>query len=317
MERLRRALPLLAALCALIALVLCPDAAASSAQAGLKLCAEMLVPSLLPFFIVSGLLRLLGLPGALGRVVEPVTIRLFALSGAGASAMLLGLTGGYPLGAAAIADLTRDGLMTPEEAERALPFCNNTGPAFLIGAAGTGVFHDRKLGLMLYLTHVLAAVILGILLTPRKARRVPRERVHLRSLSVGEALPQAVRGALDATLTVCGFAVTFSVVTGLLDAGGMLPALSEALAREFESAPQVSRALLSGLLEVGSGIGAMQGLPSTKQNAALAAFLIGFGGVSVHAQTAAVLSGTGVRLKRHFWGRVFHGLLAAMMMLVV
>ena len=51
MERLRRALPLLAALCALIALVLCPDTAASSARAGLKLCAEMLVPSLLPFFI--------------------------------------------------------------------------------------------------------------------------------------------------------------------------------------------------------------------------------------------------------------------------
>ena len=66
MERLRRALPLLAALCALIALVLCPDAAASSARAGLKLCAEMLVPSLLPFFIVSGLLRLLGLPARWG-----------------------------------------------------------------------------------------------------------------------------------------------------------------------------------------------------------------------------------------------------------
>ena len=112
MNRLRRALPLLAAFCALLALVLCPDAAAQSARGGLKLCAEMLVPSLLPFFIVSGLLRLLGLPGVLGRAVEPVTLRLFGLSGAGASAMLLGLTGGYPLGAAAIGDLTRDGCMS-------------------------------------------------------------------------------------------------------------------------------------------------------------------------------------------------------------
>ena len=296
MERIRRALPLTVAACALASLVLCPDAAAKSAQAGLRLCAEMLIPSLLPFFIVSGLLRLLGLPGVLGRVVEPVTARLFSLSGAGASALLLGLTGGYPLGAAAIASLTRDGHMTREEAERVLGFCNNSGPAFLIGAAGTGVFHDRKLGVLLYLTHVLAAVILGVLMTPRRAKRVSRERAQIKALSIGEALPQAVREAIDAMLTVCGFAVTFSVVTGLLDSIGVLGA---------------------GLLEVGSGIGAMQGLPATRQNAALVAFLIGFGGVSVHCQTAAVMAGTGVKRRKHFWGRVLHGLLSAMMMLVI
>ena len=317
MDRLRRALPLIAAACALMALVLCPDAAARSARGGLMLCAQMLVPALLPFFIVSGLLRLLGLPGALGRVCEPVTMRLFALPGAGASAMLMGLTGGYPLGAAAVADLTRDGLLERAEAERVLGFCNNSGPAFLIGAAGTGVFHDRKLGLILYLTHVLAAVVTGILLTPRSARRMPPQRVHVRVLTVGEALPQAVRGAIDATLTVCGFVVTFSVLTGMLDAGGVLGAVSEFLAREFETQPQFFRALLTGLLELGSGIGAMQGLAPTRANAALAAFLVGFGGVSVHCQTAAVLAGTGVGLRKHFCARVLHGMLAAMMMLAI
>ena len=317
MERLRRALPLSAAACALGLLVLCPASAAQSAKAGLQLCAEMLIPSLLPFFIVSGLLRLLGLPGVLGRVAEPVTARLFALSGAGASALLLGLTGGYPLGAAAIASLTRDGHMTPEEAERVLPFCNNSGPAFLIGAAGTGVFHDRKLGVLLYLTHVLAAVLLGILMTPRKPQRVVHERAQVKALSVGEALPQAVREAIDAMLTVCGFAVTFSIVVGFLDTLGVLGAAASLLAETFDGAPQFFRALLSGLLEIGSGIGAMQGLPATKQNAALAAFLIGFGGVSVHCQTAAVMAGTGVKRKKHLWGRVLHGLLAAMMMLVI
>lgn len=35
------------------------------------------------------------------------------------------------------------------------------------------------------------------------------------------------------------------------------------------------------------GIGAMQGLAATPQNLALCAFLIGWGGVSVHCQTAA------------------------------
>ena len=317
MERFRRYLPLTAALGALVALALCPNTAAQSARDGLKLCAEMLVPSLLPFFVLSGLLRRMGLPGLLGRIAEPVTLRLFGLSGAGASALLLGLTGGYPLGAAAIGDMTRDGLLTPEEAERMLPFCNNSGPAFLIGAAGTGVFHDRALGLQLYLTHILTAIVLGVLLAPREKQQASRPRAVIRSLGVAEALPEAVRGAVDATLTVCGFAVTFSVLTGMLDASGTLGSAAAALADAFETDAHAVRALLSGLLELGSGIGAMQWLSPTRGNAAIAAFLIGFGGVSVHCQTAAAMAGTGVRLKKHLWGRVLHAILAAAMMLVI
>ena len=54
-------------LSALGALLLCSQAALESARAGLALCAQMIVPSLLPFFILSSLLQQLGLPGILGR----------------------------------------------------------------------------------------------------------------------------------------------------------------------------------------------------------------------------------------------------------
>ena len=317
MSRLRRALPLLASMLALTALMLAPEAAKTSARAGLRLCAEMLVPSLLPFFILSGLLRRMGLPFLLGRIAEPLTLRLFGLSGAGASAMLLGLTGGYPLGAAMLGDLVRDGLMTKEEAGRALGFCNNSGPAFLIGAAGTGVFHDRRIGLLLYVTHVLAALVVGVLLAPRRSADAAHAPVHIRSVTLAEALPSAIRDAVDAMLTVCGFAVFFSVLTGLLDADGLLTSVSAWFSGAITTSPQASRAFLTGLLELGSGIGAMRGIPLLPEHTALAAFLIGFGGLSVHCQTAAVLTGTGIPLKKHFWARILHGLLAAGMMLAV
>ena len=141
---------LAATLAALGALLLCSQAALESARAGLTLCAQMIVPSLLPFFILSSLLQQLGLPGILGRWLSPVTQRLFGIGGAGASALLLGVTGGYPLGADAVARLRRSGTLTREQAERALAFCNNSGPAFLVGAAGVGVFHSAGYGLLLY-----------------------------------------------------------------------------------------------------------------------------------------------------------------------
>ena len=46
-------------LSALGALLLCSQAALESARAGLSLCAQMIVPSLLPFFMLSSLLQLL------------------------------------------------------------------------------------------------------------------------------------------------------------------------------------------------------------------------------------------------------------------
>ena len=212
-------------LSALGALLLCSQAALESARAGLNLCAQMIVPSLLPFFILSSLLQQLGLPGILGRWLSPVTQKLFGIGGAGASALLLGVTGGYPLGADAVARLRRSGALTREQAERALAFCNNSGPAFLVGAAGVGVFHSAGYGLLLYGVHVLSAVIVGMLFAPRSGGFLPEDRSQIAAVSLSQALPEAVRSAVRAVLTVSGFVVTFSVMTGVLDASGLLPAL--------------------------------------------------------------------------------------------
>lgn len=313
LQKIRTYIPLGSALLALAALVLCSAQAMESARYGLRLCAQMIVPSLLPFFILSSLLRQLGLPGVLGRLLAPVTERLFGVGGAGASAFLLGVTGGYPLGAATVAQLYRDGSLTRNEAERALAFCNNSGPAFLIGAAGTGIFHSAGIGLLLYGIHVLAAVLVGMLFTPHHRRKAPVERTQIAVVSFAEALPEAVRASVQTLLTVCGFVVTFSVVTGMLDAAGVFPALAGALAEEFGLELHFTRALLTGLLEIGTGLGAMQGLAATPQNLALCAFLIGWGGVSVHCQTAAVLAGTTLKSARHTAGRFLHGILSALL----
>ena len=213
-------------LSALGALLVCSQAALESARAGLTLCAQMIVPSLLPFFMLSSLLQQLGLPGILGRLLYPVTQKLFGIGGAGASALLLGVTGGYPLGADAVARLRRSGALTREQAERALAFCNNSGPAFLVGAAGVGVFHSAGYGLLLYGVHVLSAVLVGMLFAPHSGGSLPEPRGQIAAVSLAQALPEAVRNAVRAVLTVSGFVVTFSVVTGMLDASGLLPSSS-------------------------------------------------------------------------------------------
>ena len=209
------------------------------------------------------------------------------------------------------------GKLSAEQAERALAFCNNSGPAFLVGAAGVGVFHSAGYGLLLYGVHVLSAIIVGMLFAPRSGGFPPEERAQIAAVSLSQALPEAVRSAVRAVLTVSGFVVTFSVVTGVLDASGLLPALVGTLAARLGLELHFARALCTGVLELGTGIGAMQGLAPTPANLALAAFLTGWGGVSVHCQTAAVIAGTDIKSARHTVGRLLHGTVSALCMWVL
>lgn len=299
------------ALCALIVMLCCPAQALDSAKYGLDLCARVIVPSLLPFFVVTTLLSELGLPRHLGRQLTPLMSGLFGVSGAGAAAFILGVTGGYPLGAAAVADMREKGDVTREEAENLLTFCNNSGPAFIIGAAGIGVFRSSGAGLLLYFSHITAAVMTGALLTRGKAAGGSAPPVFAGAVGLASALPVAVKKSVVSVLNVCGFVVIFCVLTGLLDALGFFTQLTGAIAVRTGLELHFARSFLTGILELGSGIGSMAGLALNPANLALAAFILGWGGVSVHFQTMAVLAGTDVKGARHFAGRLLSGCISA------
>ena len=293
---------------ALAGLIAMPAAALAGAKRGLAVCAEVIVPSLLPFMILSGLLTGLGLPQLLARALGGAFERLFALPGAAATALILGLTGGYPVGAAALADLVRSGELTAEEAARALPFCNNTGPGFLIGAVGGAAFGSVRVGALLYLSHALAALAVGLLgAVGKPRRREARRGSTLTVRSLPALLPEAVGRAAASMVNICAFAVFFSVLTALADALGLFPTLRGMLAARTGLELGAAEALLRGLLELGSGAAALRSLAPTAGNLALAGFILGFGSLSVHCQTLAAVAGTEIKTARHFAGRLLHG----------
>ena len=307
---MKHSLPILAALCALFVLLTASPAVIRSASEGLRLCGELIVPSLFPFFVVSLLLAKLGFPQLLGRKLSPLTRRLFGVPGPGATALFIGLTGGYPMGAAYLAELTEQGRISPREAERLLGFCNNSGPSFLVGAIGAGVFGSVRAGLLLYAAHALAAVLAGILLRDG-GPDFQEEEAPASAPPFSRALSEAVRGAVPAILSVCAFVLIFTVFTGLLEANGFLTALEARLAALSGLSEQQSRALLLGFWELGGGVGALRGLSLSPTNLALAAALVGWGGVSVHFQTLAVLAEGHEKSSPHLAGRILSAFFGA------
>lgn len=113
------------------------------ARTGLSLSFQMAVPALFPFFVAGALLTDTGVAAALGRACAWPLWKLYGLPGEAAGALVLGLTGGYPVGVQAAADLYAAGRLDKAQAEHLLGFCNNTGPGRSLWACAAPGCSDR------------------------------------------------------------------------------------------------------------------------------------------------------------------------------
>ena len=277
----RRILPTLGLLGVMALLLLCSADAAQAVRDALALCAQSVVPALFPFFVASSLFIDLGCAAVLGRSLAPIMRRLFGVSGAGGTAFLLGIIGGYPVGGRTAGELYRSGQCEREECERLLAFCNNAGPSFILGIAGLGCFGSVRVGAWLYLIHVGAAVMVGLLF--RSTSRQMGQPEKTETPRWVDALIQAVRGGAMSMVNICAFVVFFLVILRL-----------------FSRFTGIQHGAILGIVEMTNGI---LRLANDRRGFIWAAGLLGWGGLSVHCQTAAVLSGSGLSLKRYFIGK--------------
>ena len=293
----RDRLPLLAVLCCFSALLLLPEVSAQAAQDAMLLCAQTLIPSLFPFFVLSSLLIACGASELLSALLSLLMRPLFGLSGAGAAALALGLCGGYPV------ELVENGALSQEEGERLLAFCNNAGPGFLLGVCGAGVFSSSRAGAALYLIHVAAALCAGLLicraLPPAPHGTYPHKSAKAQRFST--AFPTAVQNALTGCLNVSAFVVFFTVLARLL-----LHFLPVAFASSLPCA------LLLGFLELTSGVLA---LPCSRAGFLSCAALLGWGGLSVHCQTLSVLAASPLSARYYLKGKALQSLLSLLLAL--
>ncbi len=305
-------------LCCAIALICWPKEISAAVQDGLGLCYNVIIPSLFPFFILTSLVISLGLASYLGRLLEPVMRPLFHVGGACAAALALGFVGGYPVGARAALTLYESGTCTKTECERLLSFCNNSGPAFILGVVGAGIFADSRVGVLLCLVHAAASVCVGFLFRfyhwQDKDSRSQRPSPPIAARRFSVAFTDAVKGSVTSTLNICAFVVCFTIIIRLCFLSGLLPALAELLGRLF--APlgfhqEWAGRLLTGALELSSGVASLTGSGSLEGKAAMAAFLLGWAGVSVHCQVLSFLGESGLNVRTYLGGKLLHGLFSA------
>lgn len=316
-----------------IVIIAYPDVAFHASLDGLRLWFEIVLPALLPFFIMADLLMGLGIVHFIGSLLEPIMRPLFKIPGIGGFALAMGLAGGYPLGAKITGQLERENLISTVEAERLVSFANTADPLFIIGAVAIGMFAQQSLGLTLVIAHYAAALLVGFCMRLHKGKESPpptREGTYfnraLESLDkaakadgrpLGQLFSDTVKDTFQSMLFIGGCIMIFSVLVRVIEATGLLKPVIYLISQLLNLVgldPRLSTALINGFFETTLGAQtASATLAPIGAKVTIASFVIGWSGLSVHGQVAAMLTGTKMKLQPYLWARFLHGIFAAIL----
>lgn len=298
-------------------LLLYPQESTQAARDGLRICFELIIPSLFPFFVLSSLLVSLGFAALLGRCLKRFMWPLFRLNAPCATALVLGAVGGYPVGARITAQLYEDRLCSRADALRLSAFSNNCGPAFLFSVAGWGIFSSKAAGFLLLGTHLAAALLVGLLFryypVSDEGRTVLPVPASKKSFSA--VFPDCVKDSFSSTLNVCAFVILFSVILRLSTCSGLLPWLATQLSLLLPTSfpPALCQSLIAGIFELSIAIYSLADLSSLPSALPLAAFILGWGGFSVHCQALPFLTRCVDSFRPYFLGKFLQGIVAAIL----
>lgn len=290
---------------------------------GLNLWFEKMIPTLLPFMILSGILIRMNLSDSFARLFSPLLSPLFRLSDSCLYVLVIGFLCGFPMGARVTAESLQRGRLTRREASLMLAFCNNIGPIYFSGFvlalfpvanplpfwAGMYLL-PLCYGLLLRWTiyrdipvakrhpgkaaaaRALARVLHAASLPSRPGDASAQSPALPRPLSLLEQMQDSVMSSLVSISALGGYMILFSLMNLLPDL--LLPAKTVH-----------ARSLCACLLEITSGL---SGLGSA--NAFWGFVLLPFGGLSCIAQTYSMIRETDLSLRQYVLHKCLQTLLA-------
>lgn len=264
MNKIQKHIHILFAVAAALALILDAKTAATAAAEAVQMCLQTAIPSLFPFFVLSGIL----VPYASGLRI-PFLSRLLRIPDGMESVFLLGCVGGYPVGAQCVAQCYASGKLEDSQAQRMVGFCTNCGPSFLFGIVGNA-FSDPLAPLSIMLIGICSAILTGAF-WPTSASRSSEPPVIPKI-----TLPQAVQQALRSMASVCAWIILGKTVLEFLRKW-TLPLV-----------PKETFSLLTGFLELTNGCLELRACASEPIRFLLACGICSFGGFCVALQVMSI-----------------------------
>lgn len=296
----------------MISLILFSETNLESAQKGLLLWANSVVPTLFPFFVATEILCSTNIIYLAGKYLKKFVKKIFNVPGEGSIALILGIISGYPTGAKVIVNLKKNGILSKEESERLIAFTNNSGPLFILGTIGISFLNNKTLGYILLLTHILACLTVGIIFRNWKKNRnvsFRKNEIYTKNKTItlssfGEIFGNSIKKSILTILNIGGFIVIFSVIISILDNSKIFVFINT-FCNEIGISGEIIIGIIKGMIELTNGTKIVSAFGI--KYIPLLSFLIGFGGFSVLLQVYSVIAKENISIKPYIYGKILQG----------
>lgn len=267
---------------------------------GFSLWYSKMIPSLLPFMILSGILIRMNLSERFGGLLHPVLKYLYRCSENVSYGIIIGFLCGFPMGAKVTADLLKHQKITYEEAKFLLTFNNNIGPVYFCS------FAIPLLGLEHVLPYLFGMygipLLYGMFLRRTTFKNLTTNAYSLSNestqnavsedtrngLSLLNAMDDSIKNSVQSILSLCGYMILFNTLN-------LLPHFL---------LPQI-HIYLAPALEITGGLSILG-----KQLPIYSLCMLTFGGLSCIAQTGSMIRNTGLSMKSYIFHKIILTLFA-------
>ena len=256
-----------------------PQESVQAASIGLNLWYENMLPTLLPFSILSYILIHSGILDHFTQEIHKILKHLFPVSSGGLYPLVAGLLFGFPMGSKITAELVQSGKISYEEGQRLFCVCNNISPMFIGSFILNQSLQRPELRMATYLILYTPPLVLYMIWNRKKQFRVPTERTHLSKKTASmnfQLIDAGIMNGFETLAKLGGYIILFAILAQMTT---LLPIQNPVL-----------KCLLIGFTEITNGIAY-----TAKQNFGfplaypLMMAYTAFGGLSGFAQTASMV----------------------------
>lgn len=297
----------------LIILMAYSDIYLQSVRNGLNLYVVSVLPSMLPFFFFSKMLTELGFATDAGQFLKKPLKKIYGSPSIGGYILIMSMLCGYPVGAKLIGECHKKCLINKEEARTISTFSSTSGPLFIIGTVGVGMFENKLYGFILLISHYIGTLLNGIIY-----RRKSSSAVNIPSFARSEDMLNSVM--LNTFLSVGivgGYITIFNLFLDVLQNIGIIPGIAKIFA--FLGVPgRITSGVAGGLIEMTKGCLMLSstGFPILII-LPLCEFVITFGGLSVTLQSMTFLSETKISPAFYLLSKFTQGILCTLICFII
>lgn len=267
-----------------------------------SLCINNLFPSLIPFMLLSNMLINYNFVNDISDIFNKL-MKIFKVNKNCSFAFIMSILSGSPSNAIYIKDLFDNNLIDNHDIQNCLNFCHFTNPIFIIGTIGYTFLQNKKLGLIILISHYASSIIIGIFNKKNINNNINILKRKNNNLNFISVFKNSINSTINALLLILGIITSSIIITCI-----------------FDNIFYINNNLkfIYGFIEITQGLKYLSlSNFSIEFKTIISSFIISFGGFCIHAQVFSILDNKKIRYYPYLLSRIFQGILSSLFTILI